>query len=244
VTDDLTEAMIGNLESTYDFHSIVTISDRDYSDDSESDKFSNAVAQDPQAVAVAPVVLSNAVDSYADVISPDPFADSIAPRISLDIPQYVILGFTLPLLLIDTYRPEFAHNYHQGPESNSHGLIFMPLPSFDDAIAAMPSLKNGNTGNLIQTKSVFTFIMSFCFVSLIYFLSVAKDSLFFLVRPSHSSIYLRPIFKNVRVTSGRFLLSSILLPNRRLPMETPTLQAGWNIILRMGLSIMFTHRTK
>ena len=46
------------------------------------------------------------------------------------------------------------------------------LPSFDDVIASMPirrahsmsSLKNGDTGYLIETKSVFFLLLSWLFV--------------------------------------------------------------------------------
>ena len=134
------------------------------------------------------------------------------------------------------YRPEFAENYHQGPtETHSDGLIVMPLPSFVDVAASKrihhapsePSLKD--TGNLIETESVLFYCHDlFCFVSLVSFLFAAKLSLLFLGRARHHpSINQRPIFTQVRihshVTLCLFLLSSILLPNQRLPMKAPTL---------------------
>ena len=119
------------------------------------------------------------------------------------------------------------------------GLTTTALPSFDDVIASIPirraqsmsSLKNGNTGYLIETVSVFfiTF-MAFCIVSLSSIVLAAISSHFFLTQPSHPSIYHRPIFKNVHEALCLFLLSSILLPNQRLPMETPTLGAH-NLLL-------------
>jgi hypothetical protein len=75
------------------------------------------------------------------------------------MPQYVIL-LTFSLLhrmhlLIEAYRPEFAENYQQEP---ADGPIVMPvpLPSFIEHHASMSSLKNGNTGNLIETELVFS----------------------------------------------------------------------------------------
>ena len=168
---------------------------------------------------------SEAVHGNTNVISHEPFADPIAPRITqpvLDMPQYVDFPLHHLRLLIDSYRQEFADDYRQGPtETHSHSPVVMPLPSFDDVIASIPmhrtpsmsSLKNGNTGNLVETESVFLKNF-FCFVSLTSFLFAAKSSLFFLAQPSHLSIFQRHIFKHVRVTLCPFLLPSILLPNR------------------------------
>ena len=74
-----------------------------------------------------------------------------------------LLGLPLHRLLIDAYRPEFADNYHA--ETQSHDPIVMPLPSFVDVAASKhihhaPSesslnLKNGSTGDLIETESAF-----------------------------------------------------------------------------------------
>ena len=72
--------------------------------------------------------------------------------------------------------------------------------------------------------------MAFCFVLLSSILLAAIFSLWFLTYPSHPSIYHRPIFKNDHETLCLFLLSSILLPNQRLPMEMPTLGAH-NLLL-------------
>ena len=75
-----------------------------------------------------------------------------------------MLALDFPLHhLIDAHRPEFADNYHREPdETHSHGPIIMALPAFEDVIASIPirransisSLKNGNPGNMIETKSV------------------------------------------------------------------------------------------
>ena len=131
------------------------------------------------------------------------------------------------------------------------------LPSFNDVIASIPirrthsmsSMKNGNTRNLIETRSVFFInFIACCFASLTSILLAAIFSLFFLAKPSYPSIYHRPIIKNVCETLCLFLLSSILLPNRQLPTETPTLGAHILLLiqdftashirlLRMGLSI-------
>ena len=98
----------------------------------------------------------------------DPFADPIAPRFIVSQPvhdthQYVSLDFPPHHLhlLIDANRPKFADNYRQGPtETHSHGPI---VPSFIDVATSKrihhtpskSSLKNGITGYLIETKSVF-----------------------------------------------------------------------------------------
>jgi hypothetical protein len=100
----------------------------------------------------------------------DPFADPVAPRFIVsqpvhDMHQYVT---DFPLhhlhLLIDANRPESADNYRQGPtETHSHGPIVVPLPSFVNVAASKrihhapskSSLKNGITGYLIETESVF-----------------------------------------------------------------------------------------
>ena len=182
----------------------------------------------------------------------DPFADPIAPRFIVsqpvpDMHQYVSLDFPLHHLhlLIDIYRPEFIDNYHQGlTETHSDGPIVMPLPSFVDVAASKriqhtpskSSLKNGTTGYLTDTESVFFTFMIFLSFSLTSFLFSVKLSLFFLTRARHPIMNQRPIFKQVRihshVTLCLFLLSSILLPNRRLPTETPTFGANMMILIQ------------
>ena len=155
---------------------------------------------------------------------------------SLTCLSTLTLVFPSPLhLLIVAYRPEFADNYQQEPaETHDHGPIVMPLPYFvDHHVPSMSSLRNGSTGNLIETESVFFCFHDFLFPQLVSFLFAENLSLFFLARARHLNINQPPIFKQVRIHNHvimyLYLLSSILLPNRRLPTETPTL--GTHIIM-------------
>ena len=87
------------------------------------------------------------------------------------------------------------------------GLTTTALPSFDDVIASIPicraqsmsSLKNGNTGYLIETVSVFfiTF-MAFCIVSLSSIVLAAISSHFFL---AHQAIQVYTIVLSSKMSA-------------------------------------------
>ena len=69
------------------------------------------------------------------------------------------------------------------------------LPSFDDVIASMPvrrahsmsSLKNGDTGYLIETKSVFFYYFHGCLFCFLNFYPICSDILPLLSRPAQPS---------------------------------------------------------
>jgi hypothetical protein len=117
------------------------------------------VVQDPQAVAVAPV--EPATLSPTEIITEAPLDE--------------LTSYVEPLTESIRDLEPVDHT------DETASLIYMPLPPFDDVIASipihsMPSLKNGNTGNLIETESVFFpyFHDLFCLISLIYSLLQRK----------------------------------------------------------------------
>ena len=124
---------------------------------------------------------------------------------------------------------------------------------------SMSSLKNGKNGNTGDWVSFFITFITFWLISLTSILFELYSEIFpLLSRPAKLSKHIPSsyiIFKNVHVTLCLFLLSSILLPNRRLPTETPTRVAHILLLiqdfaaphfrlLRIGLSIMFIQRTE
>ena len=92
--------------------------------------------------------------------------------------------FTQHLLIVVAYRPEFAENYQQeSDETHSCGPMVIPLPSFIDHHTSSSSLKNGDTGHLIETELVFfhDFHDFFCSTS------VSSETLPLLSRPGTPS---------------------------------------------------------
>ena len=144
--------------------------------------------------------------------------------------------------------PEFTdnHDYHQGPaETHGHvpiviSLIFRWRDNLNICLSPtfLEEWESYDTGNLTETGSVFFGYFHgflFCFPNLFLVCSEIHSLLSRPAKPSKHipSSRIRPIFKNVRVTLCPFLLSFILLPNRRLPTEIPTL--GTHILLLLIL---------
>ena len=181
----------------------------------------------------------------------DPFADPIAPRITVshpypNMPEYVTPGLSIYIYSsMRTYRPETAEERHGPSETDRdiRGPIVMPLPSYgvshSKPIHQIPSNSNfrdrdtGRFGIPAETESVFTCV-TFFFLNL-FSVFAAKLFPFFLAQARLANINSRPILILIRTrTRARLcllLLSSLPLPNQRLPMGTPTLGTHIQVLI-------------